>query len=511
MAELPDAPWAKKELPDAPWAAALKSSAVGDFFKSIPRGIMGGMSAAGSALGQATAHEMSQPDMAAEIPSAHDTTGILERNVTGPMHQPEGRAGKFGAAIGESIGNPTSYVGPGSLPLKIGGAALSAIGGEGAGQATEGTKAETPARLIGALMGGVTAAKTLGPTQAKAAVPGGQELKDIAVKGGQYGGYEGTRNSGLALDPKGVGSWASGIEQQLIGDGFTGGKYGTAPKTMDVLGTLQKSPPGTAPISSSTAMAVPGTVPPSASPTVSISASNLDTLRKALGKIAQETQPGMGGAIKPTADAAAASKALQHLRDYTENIPAGHVLAGDAASYASAIKEANANYAAGSRALDFDTRLTKAERATDRQVAGSLDSQIKSKAGQLLDSAASRGMNEAEKAQLELINSGSATSNILRQLGRGGAGVIPMGAHIGTAAATGGASIPASLAIGIPLYGARKIAEAMTKSRAHELVDMLAKRSPEYESRAAAIPQVDNMPNKAAILRAMIGGGNAAQ
>ncbi len=467
---------------NAPAAPAPKSSAAGDFFKSIPRGMMSGLSAAGSALGQSTAHEMSQPEMAAEIPSAHDTTGILEKNVTGPMHQPEGRAGKFGAAIGESIGNPASYVGPGSLPLKVGGAILSAAGGEGAGQATEGTRAEAPARLIGALMGGVTAAKTLGPTVERAAVPTGQELRTIAARGGQHGGYEGALNSGLVLDPKGVGSWAQTVEQNLNGAGFTGGQNGTAPKTLGALSELQSAPAG-----------------------ATVGASNLDTIRKTLGTIAQETQPSMGGAIKPTADAAAASRALQHLRDYTENIPAGHVLAGDATGYANAIKEANANYAAGSRALDFDTRLTKAERATDRQVAGSLDSQIKSKAGQLLDSAASRGMNEAEKAQLELINSGTATSNILRQLGRGGAGVIPMGAHIATAAATGGSSIPLSLAIGTPLYAARKIAEQMTKGRASDLVDMLAKRSPEYERRAAQIVPTDTSANKAAVLRSMVG------
>jgi hypothetical protein len=71
--------------------------------------------------------------------------------------------------------------------------------------------------------------------------------------------------------------------------------------------------------------------------------------------------------------------------------------------------------------------------------------------------------------------------------------------------ATGGGSIPASLAIGVPLYAARKVAEAMTKSRASELVDMLAKRSPEYERRAAAITPTDTSPNKAAIVRAILG------
>jgi hypothetical protein len=101
-------------FPKTSTPAAGQSSAVGDFLKSIPRGIMGGLSQAGSALGQATMHEMGQPENAAEIPNAEQTVQHLEQNITGDLHKPEGRAGKFGAAIGESVGNPASYIGPGS-------------------------------------------------------------------------------------------------------------------------------------------------------------------------------------------------------------------------------------------------------------------------------------------------------------------------------------------------------------------------------------------------------------
>lgn len=474
----------KKNMPGAAKTvgtsgATADPSSLSDFAKSIPRGMVGGLSQVGSTMGQAAMHEMGQPEGAAQIPNAEGMTQAIEQNVTGQMHRPEGTPGKFGAAIGEALGNPVSYLGPGSLPLKLGGAALAATGSEAAGQATEGTKYEGAARMLGGLAGGVTAAKTLAPAAERAVIPGGRELKDIAGKG-----YDAALNSGLELHPLGPAVWAGNVEQKLSGAGFTGGKYGTAPKTMAVLGELQNPPTN-----------------------ASVGASNIDAIRKTLGNIAQEVNPSNGGALKPTADANAATRALDHLRTYTENIPQSHIVAGDASEYARQIKQANANYAAGSRTQDFDARLTKAENATDRQVSGSLDSQIKSKAGQMLDNPQRmRGMNEAERAQLGLINSGSATSNILRQLGRGGAGVIPIGAHVAAAMATGGASVPASLAIGMPLYGARKIAESMTKGRASDLVDMLAKRSPEYQRRAAAIPQFDNSPHKAAILRALIQG-----
>jgi hypothetical protein len=119
-----------------------------------------------------------------------------------------------------------------------------------------------------------------------------------------------------------------------------------------------------------------------------------------------------------------------------------------------------------------------------------------------------RGMNEAERAQLQLVNSGGPVSNFLRQIGRGGAGVIPLGAQLAAAgplaAATGGASVLPQIGLAAGLYGARKGSEAITKHRAKELAEMLAKRSPEYERRAANLPAPDTAQGKAALLRALL-------
>ncbi len=443
-----------------------------DLAKSVPRGVLSGISGALSATGQAEQLQMGQP---VDVPSPEATTGVLEKNITGDLHKPEGRYGRVGAAIGESLGSPLSYIGPGGLPLKIGGAILSGAGSEAAGQAAEGTKYETPARLAGALAGGVGAAKALGPAIERAAVPTMAELRASAERG-----YDMATASGLELHPQGVASVASQIEQDLVNThAHTGGQYGTAPKTLDVLETLQNPPAG-----------------------ATITAANLSTVRKNLGRIAGETNEG-----RPTPDAHAASVALEHLRNYTENIPPAHVMAGDPAAYVAAIRQANGDYAAAMRSRTIDTKLTRAENNAAGGIHTSPDNQIKSQLRQILNNPKQqRGFSAEELAAMQGVNRGTVTSNSLRQVGRAGAGVVPMMAHALTAVGTGGASIPASLGIGIPLYAARKIAESLTRRQANRLDEMIRRRSPEFEARAARVPPMDRKPNIAAIARALATG-----
>ncbi len=444
-----------------------------DFVKSIPRGLVTGLTSAPNPSLVPT-----EDEQMAVAPTRQAATQTLKA----PLPVPQGPAGRIGEAVGEGVGNPVSYIGPGGPLLKVGGAALSSAASEGAGQATEGTAYEKPARIAAALAGGVVAGKALGPGQPRAAIPTAAELRAAADKG-----YAAAASSGIVLDPKAVAGWAQTVEQQLNAKGFSGGQRGTAPKTMGALEDLR--------------------IPPTGAGVIGITPEGIDALRATLKNIAAETQPSIGGAIVATRDAAAANKALAALGKYTEAIPSGHVLAGDAKAYSSAIKQANGDYGSFARVRDYDARLTKAERATDRQVAGSLDSQIKQKSGQLLDRGA-KGLNDAEKAQLELINSGGPVSNTLRQLGRGGAGVIPLMTQAAVAAplaaATGGASILPQAGVAAALYGARKGSEQITKYRANKLVEMLAKRSPEYEARVKDLPAVSGDANKAAIVRALL-------
>lgn len=439
-----------------------------DFMKSIPGGVVNGVSNALSAGGQAAQAEMGQP---IDVPSSPETSKILQQNVTGDLPQPQGMAGRFGQSLGEAVGNPASYIGPGSAALKLGGAALSGLGGQ-AGQET----GVPGGQFAGSLLGGVAAAKTLGPKAAEAAIPTSAELKAAAKSG-----YNAARDSGLEVKPQALSEFATQAEKVLLEQGFGPELSG---KTFKVIDALQKAPDG-----------------------ATVTASNISTLGKYLRRVSQETQPANGGMVKPTEDAAAASALLDRFKKFSENIPENSIVAGDSTAFSNATKTANANYAASQRVGNFDARLTKAENTTDRQVAGSLDSQIKSKAGSMLDNPKNlRGLTQDEINQLQLINSGNFGSNVLRQLGRGGAGVIPLMTQAITAGplamATGGASILPQAALAMGLFGARKASEAITKGRAKELADMLAMRSPLYQQRVNALPQVDTMtPNASALLR----------
>jgi|GEM_PF-1502440 len=153
-----------------------------DFFQSIPRGIVSGFNSAASAMGRATQAEMGQD---VDAPTPEQGMDILEKEVTGPMHRPEGRAGKFGASVGEWLGNPASYLAPGSLPFKVGTAVLGGLGSEAGGQLGEGTPLEVPFRFAGGALGfaapsaarlgmGARAAPTLAPAAEEAGAGLGQ-------------------------------------------------------------------------------------------------------------------------------------------------------------------------------------------------------------------------------------------------------------------------------------------------------------------------------------------------
>lgn len=439
-------------------------SAVGDFFASIPRGVISGLANTASLSGDAAQIEMGQPLTG---PSGPEATKILEQNVTGPLPQPQGMAGRFGASMGEALGTPTSFIGPGGLSLKAGGAALSGLGGQ-AGEET----GLPGGRLLGSLAGGVAANKAFGPTQEVAAIPTRPELKAEAKVD-----YQRAIDSGFKIDPSALKNFAIGAEQDLINAGHD------SDKITRFVQNLQK-------------------IPESGDATTSVTAQNLDSIRKYLGRVSRETQP--GAPYKPTSDAAAAQAVMGRFKDFIENPPPGSVVAGDPEAYTSAIKSGNANYAAGERVGALDFRANKAQNAAERNVAGSLANQIRSRVGGMVDNPAlTRGYTPEEFAQLQKINSGDLGSNIVRQFGRGGAlHVIPIGMQLAAAAKTGGMSVP----LWAGMVGARLADNAILKSRAQNLSNMLAQRSPLYQNRANALSTTSMLPNQMQLLRSSILG-----
>jgi hypothetical protein len=451
-----------------------------DIAKSLPTGMVSGLVNATSGPVIPESPVPQPPEISGG--NAPAVMGVVQDKLTGPLYQPQTNAGKYGLAAGEALGNPLSYVGPGGLPLKVGASVLGALGSEAGGQAAQGTKYETPARLGGALAGGVAGVKALGPAAERAAVPTAAELSARADAG-----YTAARNSGVEIAPEKLADAATKWQQDLTTGpkyAFTGGQDGTAPKTLGLLDKLQNPPEGS-----------------------TVTAANLDTLRRQINNIAGETE-----GFKPTADAKAAMVLKRQFGDYLENPPQDHVVAGNAEDFVNNIKQANGDYAAMSRANAVDSKVARAETNTAGSIAASADNQIKSQLRSILNNPkAQRGYTPDEIAQMSAVNSGSLASNTLRQLGRGGTGVIPMATHIGTALATGGSSIPASLGIGLPLYGAKKLAEALTRRQANNLSETLRMRSPEFAARQSEtnvknlLANQSRIPaNKAAILRALL-------
>ncbi len=171
-------------------AAAIKShmataepprGAVMDFVKSVPRGVLSGLSGALSAGGQAAQLEMGQP---IDVPSDTQTRDILEKNITGKLPEPQGRAGRYGESVGSVLGNPATYAAPFGVFKNVVSAVAGALGSEAGGQAAEGTKYEPAARIAGALAGPVglnTLQRAITPLPATVERTG--LVKDLADRG----------------------------------------------------------------------------------------------------------------------------------------------------------------------------------------------------------------------------------------------------------------------------------------------------------------------------------------
>jgi hypothetical protein len=83
---------------------------------------------------------------------AYGAQGLQQglESYVGKLHQPETRAGKYAERIGEFAPNAAL---PGGVVRRAANVLLPAGASEAAGQATEGTSAEVPARLLGAVAG----------------------------------------------------------------------------------------------------------------------------------------------------------------------------------------------------------------------------------------------------------------------------------------------------------------------------------------------------------------------
>jgi len=223
------------------------------------------------------------------LPTSQEVT-----DAAGLTYQPKTTAGKYAETVGEFA--PNVIGGPEALATRVlTRAAIPGAASEAAGQATEGTAYEPYARIAAALASGGTAARATRP--GPLAAPTVEEVKNAA-----RAGYQSPEVAAVQIKPSAVSSLGDKIENDLIGAGF---RQGTTPKTFSIVNELD----------------VPQGVQ-------SVGVADLDSVRKALGVMSKERD--IAGA--PTAEAAAASRAIGHIDDFLPNLRPADLLAGEADS-----------------------------------------------------------------------------------------------------------------------------------------------------------------------------------
>jgi hypothetical protein len=110
-----------------------------------------------------------------------EVRGAMDSAAGAPIasYKPQTTGGEYAGTVGEFVGNPMSYMGPGGMTMKAVTAALSGAGSEAAGQATKGGAAEPYARVGGAIAGALAPAgmaRAVTPAPASAAR---QRLVDV--------------------------------------------------------------------------------------------------------------------------------------------------------------------------------------------------------------------------------------------------------------------------------------------------------------------------------------------
>lgn len=162
-----------------------------DGLRGFGGGLVRGLARFSADVGRGNSLEMggtgtSTPEAA---PDAAKITAAVGVNPTG-----EG----VGNAIGETLGDPLSYVGPGGLLGKVVTGAGAAVGSELAGNLLKGSPYETAGRLIGGLAGGAApskAARAITPFPAEATRLG--LVNDLKNEGVPVTAGEKTGNMGL--------------------------------------------------------------------------------------------------------------------------------------------------------------------------------------------------------------------------------------------------------------------------------------------------------------------------
>jgi hypothetical protein len=446
-------------------AGPQKSSATGDFVKSIPTGMA--RTAADFARGEQIESEQralaftDKPDAGPEIPTGDKVAPALG------LHQPEGRAGRFGETLGEFAANPASYLGPGSAALKVGGMAASALASEGAGELTEGTKAEPFARIAGAAAGGGAAGVVGAERQSariSAALPSTEAIKQSAQDA-----YKAVASARLWTTKESVDALYSDIENSLDADLIV---PASAPRTYRALEQLKNE-------------------------TTRGDVAQLMSVRQKLGNI----KPMEG------TDYAAAAHVRNAIDEFIEKLDPASVTAGDPKFTSAMLQGARASWRSY-KELELLERIgDEAEHRAASSAGGPTKiNAVRQNIRKILDSdTKSRGFSSAAKEQMERIVLGTWATNSSRWASQfAPSGVISTGFGL-LAGEAAGPGVGTAVAGGGLI--ARYLGEYLTKRQLRELEDIIRAESPVGQG-AAVTPTPGLITSSAA--RGGAGGATSA-
>lgn len=413
-----------------------QSSAAGDFVKSIPTGMA--RTAADLARGEQIESEQramaftDKPDAGPKVPTGDEVAPALG------LHQPEGRAGRFGQTLGEFAANPASYLGPGSAALKAGGMTASALASEAGGQLTEGTKAEPFARIAGAVVGGGGAGVVAAERQA-AKISAGLPSTEAIKQSGQDA-YKAVADARLWATKESVDALYSNIENSLDAELIV---PNSAPRTYRALEQLKNE-------------------------TTRGDVAQLMSVRQKLGNI----KPMEG------TDYAAAAHVRNAIDEFIETLSPTNVAAGDPKFTAETLKGARASWRSY-KELELLERIGEEAEHRSASTGGGPNkiNAIRQNIRKILDSdTKSRGFSSAAKEQMERIVLGTWATNSTRWASQfAPTGVISTGFGV-LAGEAAGPGVGTAVAGGGLI--ARYLGEYLTKRQLRELEDIIRAESP---------------------------------
>lgn len=330
------------------------------------------------------------PDKPADAPALSNpvplpTSGdVAQANnaVTGfTPYQPKTTIGKYANTAAEFIPGAVALGGAGGIARKaLAYGVAPGLASEAAGQATEGTALEGPARFAGALVGGMAGGRMMRPSAAA-----GPTAADLKAQGRSiYKSFD-TPQGQLVLEPRAFNKIANDVSSAA----YKARISKASPKSLAILKEIEN-------------MGAAGVAP---------DILEIDGLRRQLGALAKSadgTERFMAGLM------------TRKLDDAMNALRPADIIAGDATDALQKITKARDLWSRGKKADIIEGILEKAQRAAGANyTSAGLMTAVKQKFRALADSRAFKTQfNADERAAIEQIIRGTTPEKIVRFLGK---------------------------------------------------------------------------------------------